>query len=173
MGANGRNKGKAYELYIARLISVWWTGNKALENARAEDLPFRRTPNSGAWDKHEAAADILVTRPEMLKFPFVFSCEMKCSEAWDWNGYHRYLPGWIVSKYWEQCREAAANSKKIPLLIFSKNREPDFFCLRKYHAARWKVRHVSFPADHDTLAFGLFSDLTAIPPQQIVEHKGA
>ena len=51
-----RAKGCSFERELAEKLSAWW----------GEERAFRRTPLSGAWDRKQAAGDLVV--PE--KFPF-------------------------------------------------------------------------------------------------------
>lgn len=115
---NGRKKGNNAELEICRKISEWWF-DKSFKGRRAEELPFRRTPLSGGWDKKRAAGDI-IKPPDC---PFCF--EIKNREEWSWdylfkNGSNK----WHVMEYYMQAVKAAEVNNEIPVLFSKKNFHP-------------------------------------------------
>ena len=110
---NSRAKGASFERLIARELSSWC------------GFSCRRTPASGGWAK---TGDITPNDPkEMVSFPFCL--ELKKRQDWDllqlMTG--RGLEGSIKS-WWKQCLRDAKQSKKMPLLLISKN-HCDIYCM--------------------------------------------
>lgn len=113
MGKKSRNKGSGYERKIAKILGHWWADDPEL---------FRRTPMSGGWAKEKLTGDITPVKEEGEDFPF--SVECKKHEGWE---FHQFFS--IKSKFWdwwEQCVSDCEGKDKLPLLIFSRNRIPDF-----------------------------------------------
>lgn len=117
-GRMSRRKGAAFENKIARDVTAW-TGTK-----------FTRTPSSGGWAK---TGDITPKDPkEMVAFPF--NLEMKNNESWNLPLLFKYegektLPS-VFGKWWKQCNDDAKKSKKIPVVVFTRNNDPDFCIMR-------------------------------------------
>ena len=170
MPVNGRAKGQVFERELARTVSVWWTGNKDLEKVRAEELPFRRTPLSGGWDRKAAASDLLVVEPEALPCPWPFALEAKNQECWDWDGLFKNNAKWPVKAYWEQCCEAATKSKLHPLVLFTRKLQPIYFAMSPQAMDVLQIPHVS--VTWLPFVIGKFDDLLALDPQQIVAFLG-
>jgi len=102
-----RTKGDRYERRIARIIGDWW------------GRPVYRTPRSGGthWK-----GDLICTEEALP-----FSVECKKRESWSF----RDLFSGHVGKdnlwgFWSQCLDAAEEDRRIPLLVFSKNRQMDY-----------------------------------------------
>lgn len=173
----GRAKGSRFELELAKTISVWWCQNESLKDKRAEELPFRRAPLSGGWDKKAAASDLIVTSPALLACPWPFALEAKNQEVWDWEGLFKNNDKWPVKAYWAQCCEAATQSNLRPLVLFTKNLSPIYFALESCDAQliTLKCLEKGWPTlpyvNVSWLPFviGRFDDLLAMTPQQIVE----
>ena len=89
----------------------------------AVDLPFRRTPGSGGWDKRKAGADVQLMCNDD---DFPFSIECKNQEAWSWDGIFKDNPKEKFWSYWTQCKKWAVYQGKVPLLVFTKNFHPDY-----------------------------------------------
>jgi len=108
-GAKSKAAGKDYELRVSKRLGGWWCGR-----------PFRRTPNSGGWDKQvgdgeiKAAGDIIA--PDEVHFPFSVECKHR-KEAVNFftepTGEQDTLIDW-----WKQCVRDANTVNKVPLLIF-------------------------------------------------------
>ena len=117
MTFGSRQKGKAGEREIAKLLQAWW---RQLE----PECEFASTPLSGGW--HHASirggmklsGDLCTTAEQ---FPFVV--EVKRREKWNLD---RLLKGGKspVRGWWKQCCLAALEMGGKPLLIFRKSREP-------------------------------------------------
>ena len=109
-GAKSKGAGKDYELRVAKALTSWWGGK-----------PFRRTPNSGGWDKQvgdgqvKAAGDIIA--PEESHFPFCVECKHRKEAI---NFFAESTGGADSSTlvdWWKQCERDAATVSKTPLLI--------------------------------------------------------
>jgi hypothetical protein len=110
-GRGAKVKGSGYELKIAKLFSPWWGGQ------------FHRVPGSGSlhWgDDNRVAGDIAA--PQGLDFPFVVEC--KKHEGWTMD--HVLLNIGDPFKWWGQVVTDARRVRKVPLLIFSRNRAKDY-----------------------------------------------
>lgn len=111
---NGRAKGAAGELEVARLLEPWW---RRLE----PEARFIRTPGSGGW-RHargfRASCDLMPDPQTCRLFPF--SLEVKRKEAWSEQQFCSDKPS-PVWKWWAQCCKAAATDGLRPMLWFRKN----------------------------------------------------
>ncbi len=114
-GKKSRNKGAGFERSVAGQLTKW-VGTK-----------FSRTPSSGGWNK---TGDITPKDPkEMIRFPFNIEC--KNNESWnmpmlfDFNGVA--LSG-CFGNWWRQCSGDASKSKRIPVLIFTRNFD-EIYCM--------------------------------------------
>ena len=170
MPVNGRSKGAGYELEIARIVSVWWSRKPELAKARAEELPFRRAPLSGGWDTKAAASDLIVTDPASLPVKWPWAIELKKQECWDWEGLFKANAKWPVKAYWDQCCVAAGKSKLHPLVVFTKNRSPNYFAMSPQAMDVLQIPHIS--VTWLPFVVGKFDDLLALDPQQIVAVLG-
>lgn len=107
-GRKNKNAGSDYERRIAKMLEAWW------------GCPFRRTPNSGGWDKQTtdgevmAVGDIISTDPD---FPFAIECKHR-KEALNLFSIQSASSDMILD-WWKQCKDDAAQIKKSPLLIMS------------------------------------------------------
>lgn len=117
MPVNSKQKGSNFERLVSKQLSAWY----------GED--FHRTPGSG--NLHSWGSDVRV-RSDIVPPPdstFPFSVECKKHEGWN-------LDQIVNSKgdffnWWAQCSRDADEVKKIPLLLFSKNRSPLYFAMRE------------------------------------------
>lgn len=114
MAVNSKAKGDTYERRIAKKLTEW-TG-----------LKFERVPASGGlhWrEDNRVYGDIVTNDPD---FPFVIEC--KCREEWNMdsliNGSKK------VEKWWQQVTADAEATGKQPMVIFSRNRQPDYIMMR-------------------------------------------
>ena len=122
---NSRQKGNNAELQVCRILSEWWDG-KDYSKTRAEELPFRRTPLSGGWDKKRAAGDLL--KPKKCSL----CIEVKKRQEWSWDklfkNTNKDISNWEIFDYWYQAK-VASKKNEIPILIFSKNGYPWYVCI--------------------------------------------
>lgn len=111
IGKHSKTKGSGYELKIAKFMSNWWGGN------------FSRVPASGGlqWGSDQRVAGDIVP-PAGLNFPFVIECKKR--EEWTFD--HILLDIGQPKEWWAQVVRDARRISKVPLLIFSRNRQKDF-----------------------------------------------
>ncbi len=119
MAVNSKAKGDAYERKIAKKMTEW-TG-----------LKFERVPASGGlhWKQdNRVYGDVVTNDPE---FPFVI--ELKCRESWNMDALINGSKE--VEKWWKQVTTDAEATGKKPMLIFTRNRQPDYIALKlnDYH----------------------------------------
>lgn len=110
-GRGAKVKGSGMELKMAKKFGPWWGGT------------FHRVPGSGSlhWgDDNRVAGDIAA--PQGLDFPFVV--EVKKHEGWIMD--HVLLDIGEPKNWWAQCVTDARRVKKVPMLIFSRNRAKDY-----------------------------------------------
>lgn len=118
---NGRAKGNSSELKICRVLSEWWL-KQDLIDIKAQDLPFRRSPLSGGWDRTRASGDVI--KPDNCRL----CIEVKNRQEWNWDQFFTSPDTWKVFKYWEQTIKAVVKDE-IPLLIFTRNRHPYYVAM--------------------------------------------
>jgi hypothetical protein len=110
-GAKSKGAGKDYELRVAKALTSWWGGK-----------PFRRTPNSGGWDKQvgdgeiAAAGDIIA--PHGSTFPFCVECKHRKEAINFFAESTGESDSSTLVDWWKQCERDAATVCKVPLLIF-------------------------------------------------------
>lgn len=126
-GRGSKAKGSKAELEVARALSTCYAPERAglYSTIKAELLPFRRTPGSGAWTRSRELGVGDIMPPEGSNYPFVI--EVKCQEAW---GFDQVMKSRAARKlspvcaYWKQAVEQASGVKKLPMLVFTKNGHP-------------------------------------------------
>jgi len=169
---NSRAKGNKFELVIARAISVWWTGSSSFLACRADQLPFRRTPGSGGWDKRRGGeSDLFIMDDSVSNFPYGVEC--KNQQAWTWDQVHKGNAKCPILSYWDQCVKACNQAgDRTPLLIFTRNQHPNYVCLEVDEANR-----IGMPWDFHWrrmgLVFSLLDDLFRVNPSACVTKAEA
>ncbi|AMQ66633.1 RusA-like Holliday junction resolvase [Bacillus phage Shbh1] len=115
MGKMSRNKGSAYELKVAKLLTDWWGEGK-----------FSRVPASGGlhWAGDQRVAGDIVP-PVHANFPFVVECKKR--EGWTLDNV--LLGTGEVKDWWRQVVMDARRIDKVPILFFSRNRAKDYIML--------------------------------------------
>lgn len=111
---NGNRKGGDFERKIAKLMTEW-TGVK-----------FERVPASGGlhWkNDNRVYGDIVCNDPT---FPFVVECKNRQS----WNMDALIKGSKEVEKWWAQVNKDAAATGLQPLLIFTRNQQPDYLAIK-------------------------------------------
>lgn len=123
-GIKSSDKGKNYERTIARELSKWC------------GFELIRTPMSGAWPG--TSGDILPKNRSQF-FPFLVEC--KKVEGWTMeqimsgNG---LFSEWVEQVYAEMERDRAmGHDCESFLLIFSRNRKPDYIATRYADVSGW------------------------------------
>lgn len=133
MAVNGRRKGNKAELDICRKLSAWWD-DKDYTKTRAEDLPFRRSPLSGGWDRKRASGDIIKPKSCLLCF------EIKKRQEWSWDTIIKGNSKKIY-EYWKQA-SVASGGKEVPMLVFTKNNHPWYFALDLYTMENLRIKPI-------------------------------
>lgn len=114
MAVNSKAKGDTYERKIAKKMTEW-TG-----------LKFERVPASGGlhWKEDNRVYGDIVCNVE--DFPFVI--ELKCRESWNMDSLINGSKE--VEKWWKQVTADATATGKEPMVIFTRNRQPDYLMLK-------------------------------------------
>lgn len=115
MSRMSKTKGSTYERHIAKKLGAWW----------GEE--FQRTPASGGlrWKQDNRVCGDIVTPPGST-FPWVVECKKR--ENWTMDS---LLNGSAeVSKWWKQVTDDAERSGLEPMLIFTRNRQPDYVAVK-------------------------------------------
>lgn len=155
---HSRNKGNAFERYIAKQLSEWCGST------------VTRSPSSGGWAK---TGDVTPKDPAMM-IEFPFCVELKNREAWD---FMELLTGdnlkTGIKSWWEQVLGDSQKSKKIPLLVFTKKLRPEFAMLWEEHF--YKIfddqKAGGFPRfDYEGMVIFQFKFLTDVP-YETVKHR--
>lgn len=120
---DSRKKGAAYMNHIARRFSLWL--DPSTEGARMDTLPVRqrethRLPIDGTWRRK---GDLWV-HPDIY-FPIAVECKKR--EGWNLEGFVN--EGWPIWAWWDQAKDQAIVDDAWPMLVFSRNRQPDFVIL--------------------------------------------
>jgi len=116
----GRIKGHNYENEVAKILSVW------------SKVQWKRVPMSGGWgSKDIASGDIFCTLEFDKKNPIIMplSIELKNAQAWELVHFFKDTDSSPIGSWWQQSSDDARKSKKIPVVIFSKNYFPNFIML--------------------------------------------
>lgn len=114
MAINSKNKGNEYERKVAKILGEWW----------GED--FKRTPMSGGlhWDKDNRVSGDIVPPPDSL-FPFTTECKKR--ESWEFH--LAFKSKNEIDDYWTQSVGDANRVNKKPMVVFSKNRQPNYLMI--------------------------------------------
>lgn len=150
---DGRRKGQAYMRAIAEAFAAWLGGTWRPRPTIAE-------PMEGWAVKGDLASHGVRVQP--------FVIEIKKIEGWVLDGLYD-APKWPVWSWWAQCKEQAASTGGIPLLIFSRNRRRDYI-LAPMEVLEWlRVKPVHGPVSHvrtcdESLGLCLLDDLVATRP---------
>jgi hypothetical protein len=102
MGRMQRSKGSRFENIVAK---------KLIETT---DYKWKRVPLSGGWAKEKCSGDIVCTEAD-----FNFSIECKNQECWTFDSLPELGP---IEGWWEQAVNDSVALKKVPVLVFTKNR---------------------------------------------------
>ena len=116
----GRSKGHAFENEVAKILTTW------------SGVQWKRTPQSGGWGSKDIASGDLFCATEFdKKEPLIMpiSLELKKVEAWEFVHFFKELDTSPLGSWWTQSVDDALISKKIPVLIFNRNRYPIFIML--------------------------------------------
>ena len=118
-GVHPGRKGGGYERAIARKFAAW-TGSRVT-----------RTPQSGGWHaatEFDVTGDLVFTHKSCKKL----CIECKDREKWlmtDLITGKRAQGSRSIETWWEQTVKAAGSTKQ-PLLVFTRNHQPDYLMIR-------------------------------------------
>jgi len=154
---NGRAKGASFERRIAKQISEWC------------GFHCVRTPMSGGWCK---TGDVTPKDPKDM-VGFIFNMELKKQEKWNFTQLFQMPLSGKFKSWWNQCIDDAKKSKRIPVLIFTKNHEQVFCALRKEEFRKLKLN----TGTNAYLRIGglrvcLWQDILNIPYQVVLDRLG-
>jgi hypothetical protein len=159
---NSRSKGARAERKLAKLFAVWWGAD------------FARTPLSGGFSTKQfredwnAAGDLVTPDPS---FPF-------CVESKHVEGWHieqlLTAPRSDIYRWWFQTTQETPEGH-LPLLVFTRNRQPYFFIMKRDHLVS------SFTGltidvilnNKDSCVIGLLSDLFLTERSAWTKHSDA
>lgn len=108
-GINGRTKGHTFERKMAKVFSEW------------SGTELRRTPMSGGWQK---TGDITAVKPEdLVIWPLNIECKSYAKDTFHLEDLLKKKNGGPIVKWWKQCIKDADISNRMPLLVFTQNRD--------------------------------------------------
>jgi len=128
MAVNGKKKGAAAERVLVKKFEAWWGGS------------FARTPGSGSFatrnkgSDYNAQGDIVTADPS-----FPFCVESKKQEGWLLDQLLT-APSCKFYSWWEQT-VGETPAGRIPLLLFTRNRQPWFMAIRLSDMDRFQSWH--------------------------------
>lgn len=117
-GKRSRDKGGRAERHVKKSLSEWW----------GED--FHRTPQSGAFSTTTGGASNVAGDVSTHDASFPFCVEVKNQEGWHLEQLFTALKCDLI-QWWKQAKEQTPEGQ-IPLLIFTRNRQPYFFVMPNY-----------------------------------------
>lgn len=188
---NSRQKGSVAERFVAMTFREWWAKYEP-KDADGKPIAFVRTPLSGGWGGPAVRAGFLASGDLMTtakRWPF--AVEVKRREGWGLanliNG--RPCPVW---GWWAQCRGAALEMRREPLMLFRKSHTEWKVMMRERLAAQlfnwggatdrkkrtpetlmvwdetvWMIGMGAYGYAAHPACVGL-DDLLALPPQRVV-----
>ena len=145
---NSRDKGARSERKLAKVFSEWWGSD------------FARTPLSGGFSTQRfredwnASGDLVTPDP---CFPF-------CVESKNVEGWHieqlLTAPKSLLYQWWDQTISETPPGK-LPLLVFTRNRQPYFFAIKSEHLVSSFTGSLInvILSNEDQCSIGLLSDL--------------
>jgi len=116
----GRVKGHTFENKVAKILTGW------------SKVSWKRVPASGGWgSKDIASGDIFCAAEFDKKLSIIMpvSIELKKTQAWGFAHFFKDTDSSPVGSWWAQSTEDAKKSKKVPIVIFSKNYQPIFIMM--------------------------------------------
>ncbi len=149
---NSRTKGNKFENDVCRKLSTW---AGVSPSTPIEKLPFRRRTTSvvpvvGHW---RGAGDLVVA--EAVSFAFCVEC--KKHEGWVLD--HLFLPSSRLWDWWDQTRSQAERADLRPLLVFTRNFQPDYVMLRKKDVKGLRGMLVDRPGSRESVLVATLEDL--------------
>ena len=114
MAVNSKTKGDTYERKIAKKLTEW-TG-----------LKFERVPASGGlkWaEDNRVYGDIVTNDPD-------FPITIECKNREEWNMDSLINGSKKVAAWWNQVTDDTAVTGNAPMVIFTRNLQPDYVMIR-------------------------------------------
>jgi len=161
-------KGGSYENHVAATLSDWYAPlrDESWHDMPVYRLPFRRRDPNGDNDATDwRGGRDLLHRPE-IEFPFAIEC--KKSEVWELGGLFT-APKWPVWAWWDQAVDQSVVLRLPPLLVFSKNRNPDYAIVEE-SSFQWFAPHLTCPtiiraqSKRGPVVLALLEDLVRVSP---------
>lgn len=125
---NGRRKGAAAELQVAKSIEFWWQRLPLKHQSTPDGMPaeFVRTPQSGGWSTKRVRGTFRVAGDlSSTSNSWPFAVEVKRREAWSLtmfvSGSKRGSPVW---SWWAQCVKSADEEGGVPMLWMRRSKQP-------------------------------------------------
>lgn len=157
---NGRAKGSSFERRTAAQLTTW-TGTR-----------FSRVPMSGGWNQ---TGDVTPKDPrEMVRWPFNIEC--KNAQCWHLSVLFEYVGGVLpgcFGRWWKQCSSDAKKSKRIPVLVFTRNHRP-VYCMMQAKIFLKLGLNLTIPVYIRAGKYRVFlwKELLAMPYKEVIHLLG-
>lgn len=123
-GVNSKQKGSAFERKICEALSLW------ASNGVSKDWYWRAAMSGGRATIHQrsgrdikACGDICAVSPEGHALTDVFFIETKAYKDLSLDKFLLENKG-PLARFWEVCKQQAADHKRCPMLIAKENNKP-------------------------------------------------
>lgn len=166
-------KGRSFENVVCRSLSQWLVDGD-WRNATVYELPFRRQttnsmPSTGHW---EGKGDVI----HMPGIDFPFAVEAKNREGWKFDGMFT-CDKWPVLAWWKQAVAQADESGLLPILFFTRNRQPIYCavsqevaqCIKLSAQNLFLVLIFSSSSENENVVVTKLDDLVQVPRKHILK----
>jgi len=145
-GRRSKDSGSDYERKIAKELGGWWWGQ-----------PFRRTPNSGGWDKQSTDGKVMASgdliAPPEAEFPFSIECKHRKEPV---NFFAITIEGSdYIFDWWRQCVGDSEAMRQYPLLIIGAGRV-EYAVFNKTHLVELCKKEEVEPQGHKSGLLDVF-----------------
>lgn len=166
---DGRRKGNDYENEVARVLSAWAALDSDMTNYQTcpvDRLLFRRKPadNNNIVSDWKGGRDLI--HAPTICFPFSIECK-NWMVSFELSTLFRSRDIW---KWWQQTQDQAVAENQWPMLVFSKNLNPDYVIIPQGAAQCLELQPfagpcmtVQRPGASEPVVLALLSDLTRAP----------
>jgi hypothetical protein len=126
----GSRKGHEYERLISRKLTKWLTGSEYPEI-------FWRSASSGAKATqsvkfgHQSKMQGDIVSTDAVSMFFIDGVFVECKSYKDFRLESILLEKGSVWDWWSKCKVESEACNKVPLLVFKKNRSPDWFMIQR------------------------------------------
>jgi len=158
VGKKARGKGQRGERILVKKFAEWWGSE------------FFRTPGSGSFATRgfsrkamDVAGDIVT-----LDESFPWCVESKNAEGWTLDNLFTEKQG-LLRKWWQQAVDQCPDHK-LPLLVFTRNRQPIYFMHNDVEFWDFRMFGIHTSIDGVEVFIGLLSDLLDTDPTQWQEE---